>query len=152
MKSNPKIKRFWFFSPSSIKCLFLFPLFDACVKQCCPAVSGILFGWVVLTTIPTAASCFNFQLLTKHIVLFSIASWGGRRWRGKCWAPLPRSSDRICWNSSKLHQGRFRLDIRKSLSLPRRWKHWKKLPGEVVDAPRLSVLKRHLENALNSTL
>jgi len=29
-------------------------------------------------------------------------------------------------------------------------KHWNRLPGEVVDAPSPSVLKRHLDNALNT--
>jgi len=28
-------------------------------------------------------------------------------------------------------------------------KHWNRLPREVVDAPRLSVFERHLDNALN---
>ncbi|KAK4822685.1 hypothetical protein QYF61_019554, partial [Mycteria americana] len=31
-------------------------------------------------------------------------------------------------------------------------KHWNRLPREVVDAPSLSVFKRHLDNALNNML
>ena len=31
-------------------------------------------------------------------------------------------------------------------------KHWNRLPREVVDAPCLSVFKRHLDNALNNVL
>ncbi|KFQ15073.1 hypothetical protein N330_00954, partial [Leptosomus discolor] len=55
-------------------------------------------------------------------------------------------------NGSKLHQGRFRLDIRKHFLTKRMVKHWNKPPREVVDAPSLSVFKRHLDNALNNML
>ena len=62
------------------------------------------------------------------------------------------SSDRMHGNGSKLCQGRFRLDIRKHFFTERVVKHWNRLPREVVDAPRLSVLKRHLDKALNNAL
>jgi len=62
------------------------------------------------------------------------------------------SSDRMPGNSSKLHQGKFRLDMRKHFFTQRMVKPRNRLPGEVVDAPNLSVLKRHLDNALNNTL
>ena len=53
---------------------------------------------------------------------------------------------------SKLHQGRFRLDIRKHFFTKKVVKHWSRLPREVVDAPSLSVFKRHLDNTLNNML
>ncbi|KAK4822822.1 hypothetical protein QYF61_020105 [Mycteria americana] len=62
------------------------------------------------------------------------------------------SSDRMRGNGSKLCQGRFRLDIRKHFFTERVVKHCSRIPGEVVDAPSLSVFKRHLDNALNNML
>ncbi|KAK4823652.1 hypothetical protein QYF61_005004 [Mycteria americana] len=62
------------------------------------------------------------------------------------------SSDRMCGNGSKLCLRRFRLDIRRHLFTKRVVKHWNRLPREVVDAPSLPVLKRHLDNALNNML
>ena len=62
------------------------------------------------------------------------------------------SSVRTCGNGSKLRQGRFRLDIRKCLFTERVVKHWNRLPIKVVNAPCLSVFKRHLDNTLNNML
>jgi len=58
------------------------------------------------------------------------------------------SCDRTCGNVSKLHQRRFGLDITKRLFRVRVVKHW--LPREEVDAPSLSVFKRHLDNVLSN--
>ncbi|KAK4832788.1 hypothetical protein QYF61_025656 [Mycteria americana] len=60
------------------------------------------------------------------------------------------SSGRMHGDGSKLHWRRCRLDIRKHFFTERVVKHWNRLPREVVDAPSLSVLKRHLDNALTN--
>jgi len=57
-------------------------------------------------------------------------------------------SDQACGNGSKLRQGRCRLDIRKHSFTRRVVKPCSRLPREVVDAPSLSVFKRHLDDAL----
>ncbi|KAK4806243.1 LOW QUALITY PROTEIN: hypothetical protein QYF61_013387 [Mycteria americana] len=77
-----------------------------------------------------------------------------RRGRGEAGAELFSlgSSDRTRGNGSKLHQGRFRLDIRKHFFTERVVKPWNRLPREVVDAPSLSVFKRPLDNAPNNML
>jgi len=61
-------------------------------------------------------------------------------------------SDRTRGNGSKLHQGRFRLDIRKHFFTERVGKPWHRLPRDVVNTPSLSVFRRHLDNALHNML
>ncbi|RMC22480.1 hypothetical protein DUI87_00794 [Hirundo rustica rustica] len=65
---------------------------------------------------------------------------------------LQAATDRTRGHCLRLHQGKYRLNIRKKFFTERVIKYWNSLPGEVLESPSLDVFKKGLNVALDAMI
>jgi len=114
-----------------LKCFFLFPLF----------LHFLAFSWMQWKKQNAGVQPFSLSATT----------WKEGVVRGGLVSQV--TSDRTRGSGLKLHQGRFRLDIRKNFftertSSLRVMEPWRRLPRGAVESPSLEIFQTHLNTVL----